>query len=118
MQDNQFKKNWIGQVEINKTLANTGEFFALKLKEDSMSPILIEDDILVIKKQNDFETGDIIVAMVENKQLLIRKARKNNGSILLQAFNPIYEPLLFTKDKEGKTQLKIVGIVKQLKRQF
>ena len=48
------QENWIGTVDVDKKLVESGELFALKIKGDSMSPVLIEDDIVIIKKQDDF----------------------------------------------------------------
>jgi len=46
------------------------------------------------------------------------KGRKNENSILLQPFNPNYEPLIFTYDEMKTIPVTIVGIVRQLKREF
>ena len=83
-----------------------------------MSPVLIENDIVVIKKQEDFENGDLVVAIINGDEATIKKGRKNDTSIVLQPFNPNYEPLIFTNDEMKTIPVTIVGIVKQLKRDF
>lgn len=83
-----------------------------------MSPTLIEDDIVIIKKQNDFESGDIVVAIVNGNEATIKKGKKSENSILLQPLNPAYEPLIFTYDEMKTIPVTIIGIVKQLKREF
>lgn len=112
------QENWIGTVDIDKKLAESGEFFALKVKGDSMQPILYEDDIVIIKKQEDFETGDIVVALINGDEATIKKGKKSGDSILLQPLNPSYEPLIFSKKEIKTIPVKIIGIVKQLKREF
>lgn len=112
------QENWIGTVDIDKKLAESGELFALKIKGDSMSPVLIEDDIVVIKKQDDFENGDIVVAIINGDEATIKKGKKSENSILLQPLNTNYEPLIFTYDEMKSIPVTIVGIVKQLKREF
>ena len=112
------QENWIGTVDIDKKLAESGEFFALKIKGDSMAPVLIEEDIVIIKKQDDFDSGDIVVAIVNGDEATVKKAKKSENSILLQPFNTNYEPLIFTKEEMDTIPVKIVGIVKQLKREF
>ena len=57
-----------------------------------MSPVLIEDDIVIIKKQDDFENGDIVVAIVNGDEATIKKGKKGDNSILLQ---PLKYPLSF-----------------------
>ena len=112
------EENWIDTIDVDKKLADSGELFALKVKGDSMSPVLIEDDIVIIKKQDDFENGDIVVAIVNGDEATIKKGKKSESSILLQPLNPNYEPLIFTYDEMKSIPVTIVGIVKQLKREF
>ena len=112
------QENWIGAVDVDKKLADGNELFALKVHGDSMSPVLIEDDIVIIKKQDDFENGDIVVAIVNGDEATIKKGKKSENSILLQPLNPSYEPLIFTYDEMKSIPVKIIGIVKQLKREF
>lgn len=83
-----------------------------------MFPVLIEDDIVIIKKQDDFETGDIVVAIINSDEATIKKGKKTNNGILLQPFNTNYEPLIFTYDEMQSVPVTIIGIVKQLKREF
>lgn len=83
-----------------------------------MSPVLVENDIVIIKKQDDFENGDIVVAIINGDEATIKKGKKSDNSILLQPLNTDYEPLIFTYDEMRTIPVTIVGIVKQLKRDF
>ena len=112
------QENWIGNVDVDKKLADGNELFALKVKGDSMFPVLVEDDIVIIKKQDDFETGDIVVAIVNSDEATIKKGKKTSNGILLQPLNTSYDPLIFTYDEMKTIPVSIVGIVKQLKREF
>ncbi len=112
------EENWIGTIDIDKKLAESGELFALKVHGDSMSPVLIEDDIVIIKKQEDFENGDIVVAIINGDEATIKKGKKSEVGILLQPLNSSYEPLIFTYDEMKTIPVTIVGVVKQLKREF
>lgn len=113
------QENWIGTVDVETSLVGNGkDYFALKVHGNSMSPALIEDDIVIIKKQNDFENGDIVVAIINGDEATIKKGKKSDSSILLQPLNTAYEPLIFTYDEIKTIPVEIVGIVKQLKREF
>lgn len=113
------QENWIKTIDVEKSLVGDGKgYFALKVKGDSMSPVLIEDDIVIVKQQNDFETGDIVVAIINGDEATIKKGKKSENSILLQPFNTNYEPLIFTYDEMKTIPITIVGIVRQLKREF
>lgn len=113
------QENWDGMIEVDRNLIKDGsDYFALRIKGDSMSPILMENDIVIIKKQNDFETGDLVVAIVNGDEATIKKGKKGNNSILLQPLNTSYEPLIFTEEEMKTIPVEIIGIVKQLKRDF
>lgn len=113
------QENWIGTVDVETSLVGNGkDYFALKVHGNSMSPVLIEDDIVIIKKQNDFENGDIVVAIINGDEATIKKGKKSDSSILLQPLNTAYEPLIFTYDEMKTIPVEIIGIVKQLKREF
>lgn len=112
------QENWIGTVDVDKKLADSGELFALKVHGNSMFPTLMEDDIVIIKKQDDFENGDIVVAIINGDEATIKKGKKSDTSILLQPLNNDYEPLIFTYDEMKSIPVTIIGVVKQLKREF
>lgn len=113
------QENWEGTVDVDKDIVKDhSDYFALKVKGDSMSPVLVEDDIVIIKKQEDFESGDIVVALINGDEATIKKGRKSDNSIVLQPLNPNYEPLIFTNEEMKSIPVKIIGIVKQLKREF
>ena len=112
------QENWIGTVDVDKKLADSGELFALKVHGNSMFPTLMEDDIVIIKKQDDFENGDIVVAIINGDEATIKKGKKSDTSILLQPLNNEYEPLIFTYDEMKSIPVTIIGVVKQLKREF
>lgn len=113
------QENIIGTIDVEKSLVGNGEdYFALKIKGDSMFPLLIENDIVLIKKQDDFNNGDIIVALINGDEATIKKGKKSDAGIFLQPLNTSYEPLIFTYDEMETIPVKIVGVVKQLKRKF
>lgn len=113
------QENWTGYVDVEKDIVKDGqEYFALKVHGDSMSPTLIEDDIVIIKKQNDFDNGDIVVAIINGDEATIKKGKKSETSVTLQPLNTAYDPLVFTYDEMKTIPVTIVGIVKQLKRKF
>jgi repressor LexA len=113
------QENWIGSVDIDKSIVGNGQdYFALKVHGDSMSPVFMENDIVVIKKQDDFENGEIVVALINGEEATIKKAYKGTTGIELKAINPYYPPRVFTEDEIKTLPVTIIGTVKQLKRVF
>lgn len=113
------EENIIGTIKVNLDLVKDGsEYFALKVKGDSMQPVLFENDIVIIKKQNDCEDGQIAVVLINGEEGTIKKVKKSSNGIWLQPFNNNYEPLVFTNDEVEDIPVKIIGVVKQLQREF
>lgn len=113
------QENIIGNIDVENSLVGDGsEYFALEVKGDSMSPIFIEGDIVIIKKQNDCENNQIAIVIVNGDEGTIKKVRKTEQGIILQPLNPAYAPMIFTNEEIKSMPITIVGIVKQLKREF
>ena len=113
------QENWVGTVKVEKSLVGNGsEYFALEVKGDSMAPVFIEGDIVIIHKQNDCENNQIAIVIVNGEEGTIKKVRKTEQGIILQPLNPAYAPMVFSNAEIKSIPILIVGIVKQLKREF
>ncbi len=113
------QENIIGYVEVAKDIVGNGsEFFALKIKGDSMQPVLYENDVVIVKKQDDCEDGQIAVVLINGDEATIKRVKKSSNGIWLQPFNNNYEPLVFTNDEIENIPIKIIGVIKQLQREF
>ena len=73
---------------------------------------------IVIKKQEDFKNGEIVIVLINGEEATIKKAYKTDSGIELKAINPYSPPRVFTKEEIKKIPIKIIGVVKQLKREF
>ncbi|MEM9717537.1 MAG: transcriptional repressor LexA, partial [Pseudomonadota bacterium] len=86
--------------------------YALEVKGDSMIDAGINNgDIVVILEQNDAETGDIVVALVEDQEATLKRLRKRGSAIALEAANPAYETRVY-RDDQVKIQGKLVGLIR------
>jgi len=79
--------------------------FLVKAKGDSMSPRIIDGDLVIAKITSDVPNGSIIIC-VNNEETLIKNIQKDNNSIILLSLNPSYAPFLAADD------FRIVGEVK------
>lgn len=105
--------------EITPELAATGDFFALKVKGDSMSPRIAAGDVVIIKQQSDVESGDIAVVFVNGDTATLKKVLKRENGIMLVAFNPaVYEPRFFTNKEVEELPIVIAGKVIELRAKF
>lgn len=113
------QENRIGTVKVETSLVGDGsEYFALEVKGDSMAPVFIEGDVVIVHKQNDCENNQIAIVIVNGEEGTVKKVRKTEAGIILQPLNPAYAPMMFTNKEIDSIPITIVGIVKQLKREF
>ena len=85
------QENWIGTVDVETSLVGDGkDYFALKVKGDSMAPVFVEGDIVIIKKQNDCENNEYAVAIINGDEGTLKKIKKTDNGIILQPLNPAY----------------------------
>lgn len=108
----------IDTEEITEELARTGEFFGLQIHGDSMEPRMCEGDIVIVRKQDDAESGDIVIAMVNGDDATCKRLRKYRDGIELISNNPSYDPMFFNKEEIEKKPVKIIGKVVELRGKF
>lgn len=103
----------IGWEEIPMEWINDCEYFALKVKGDSMYPKYLDGDIVIIKVQPDCESGQDAVVYVNGYDATLKKVIKQPFGIMLQPLNPEYEPKFYEYSQETIT---VAGIVVEIRR--
>ena len=83
-----------------------------------MYPVIVENDIVVIKKQKYCDDSNIAIVIINGKESTIKKIKKIDTGIILQSLNSNYEPLFYTHSEIKSIPIIIVGVVKELKRKF
>jgi repressor LexA len=90
-----------------------GEHFALEVRGDSMIEAgIFENDTVIIRKQDTAETGDIVVALIDEEEATLKRLRKRGASIALEAANPAYETRIFGPDRV-RVQGKMVSLLRR-----
>ncbi len=90
-----------------------GDHFALEVRGDSMVEAgIFENDTVIIRKQDTAETGDIIVALIDDEEATLKRLRKRGASIALEAANPAYETRIFGPDRV-RIQGKLVSLLRR-----
>ncbi len=102
------------QISIPNYLLNSkDEHFTLEVAGDSMNDEGIRDgDIVVIKKIDQAKTGDIIVALIDNNEVTLKRFRSYKNSIALEPANKNYKTRIFGEDRV-KVQGKLVGLIRK-----
>ena len=108
----------IDQEEITEDLARTGSFFGLQIKGNSMEPRICEGDVVIVRQQDDAESGDVVIALINGDDAVCKRLRKYRDGIELISNNPSYEPMYFDNDDILKKPVRIIGKVVELRGKF
>lgn len=93
-------------------ISGIGEHYALEVKGDSMVDVGINDgDVVVIQQTSFAQTGDIVVALIEDQEATLKRFRRTGTSIALEAANPAYKTQVYP-DHQIKVQGKLVGLIR------
>lgn len=109
-------ENIIDYEEITQEMAASGEYFALKIKGDSMEPGFIEGDIVIVRKQSVVNNGDIAIVLVNGDEATVKKFYKKEDGITLMPSNSKYEPMFFNAQQVDELPVIVLGKVVELRR--
>ncbi len=105
--------------EITKEMASKGEYFGLEIKGNSMLPRMEDGDVVIVKKQEDVESGDIAVVLVNGEDATVKKIVKSEAGIMLVASNQaVFEPTFYTNQQIEELPISILGKVVELRGKF
>ena len=100
-------------ISIAPEMLTAGEHFALEVRGDSMIEAgIFDNDTVLIRRQDHAETGDIVVALIDDEEATLKRLRKRGASIALEAANPAYETRIFGPDRV-RIQGKLVGLFRR-----
>lgn len=109
-------ENIIDTEEISEELACTGEFFGLQIRGDSMEPRIYNGDVVIVRRQEDAESGDTVIALVNGNDAVCKRLAKYSDGIGLISLNSAkYEPMIFSSAEIQSKPVKIIGKVVELR---
>ena len=101
-------------IELPETLLKKGEYFILNVEGDSMIDAGIFDgDQVVIRKANDANNGEIVVALIDNNEATLKRIFKRGQQVALQPENSNYKTVIY-----GPDRIQIQGVIKHLIRRY
>lgn len=95
-----------------------GEYFALRIKGDSMEPKISDGDVVIVRQQPDVESGEIAIVTVNGDDATCKRVMKYSDGLMLLSNNPNYKPMQFTKDDIQGKPIRILGRVVELRAKF
>ena len=100
-------------VDVPTALLGRGEHFALEVAGDSMIEAgILDGDVVVIRREEHAETGEIVVALIDEAEVTLKRIRKRAQSIALEPANPRHEIRIFPADRV-RVQGKLVGLLRR-----
>ncbi len=100
-------------VDIPAGMLGSGNHYCLEVAGDSMIEAGINDgDTVVIEECKTAENGKIVVALIDDQEVTLKRLRKKGDSVALEAANPDYETRIFGPDRV-KVQGKLIGLFRQ-----
>ena len=107
-------QNEVSKVVIPEELSKGGEHFGLKVSGDSMIEAGINDgDTVIVKKANTANNGQIVVALIDDHEAMLKRIRKKGKVVALESANKRYETKIF-----GPDRVKVQGVLVSLYRNF
>ena len=92
------------------------EYFGLKIKGDSMAPKYLDGDVIIVRKQDDCESGQECVVAVNGYDATFKKVIKRNKQIILQPLNALYEPYIYNEEQISSLPVRILGVAVEIRR--
>ena len=100
-------------INMPPDLLSAGEHFALEVRGNSMIEAgILDGDIALIRKSEAAETGDIVVALIDDEEATLKRFRRRGASIALEPANPSYEVRILPPNRV-RIQGKLVGLFRR-----
>lgn len=106
-----------GTEKVAASSVKSGEtYFFLKIKGDSMSPLFLENDLVLVRRQSSIDSGSYAVVLIDEEDGVVKKVKYGPDWIELHSENPYYPVRRF--DKEEVLRCRIIGLVTEVKRKL
>jgi SOS-response transcriptional repressors (RecA-mediated autopeptidases) len=112
-------ENIIDYEEVSKDVAATGDILGLRVKGHSMEPRICDGDVVIVRRQEDAETGDVAVILVNGDSATVKRIKKEpDGSLWLLPNNPAFQAMHYSPQEQEDLPVRIFGKVIELRGKF
>lgn len=108
----------IDYEEIPESMSRSADYFGLQIRGDSMEPKISDGDVVIVRKQDDAESGNIVIATVNGDEATCKKIKKTESGLMLISTNPDYEPFIYSWEDVKRLPVRILGRVVELRAKF
>jgi repressor LexA len=101
------------QIEVPMAFLGNGEHYALEVAGDSMVDAgILDGDTVIVRKGDTAETGQIVVALVDDAEVTLKRLRRRGNSIALEPANSRHETRILPAERV-KVQGRLVGLLRR-----
>ena len=111
-------ENILDYEEISSEMAASGDYVALKIQGSSMEPRMYDGDVVIVRVQSTVEHGEVAVVMIDGSEATVKKVQFQSSGILLQPFNPAFEPIFYSREEVEKIPVRIFGKVVECRQKY
>ena len=104
------QENIIGYESIDN-VSDPENYYALQVTGNSMEPLFSDGDIAIVHKQDNFDSGNTCIILVNGDEATVKKVVRMDDGIDLIAMNPYYPVRHFTRNEMNEIPVKIIGKV-------
>ncbi|MBQ9468652.1 MAG: helix-turn-helix domain-containing protein [Clostridia bacterium] len=104
--------------EIDVSRMPKGQYIALMIRGNSMEPRMRDGDVVIVRLQDDCETGDTAVMLVNGGDATCKRIKKTPEGIFLISTNPAYDPMFFSNEQIADLPVRTLGKVVELRAKF
>lgn len=108
----------IGYEDVSNDMIKDDTVFGLEINGDSMSPRILKGDVVIVREQNDAESGDVVIVTINGDEATCKRLMKYADGISLISFNPAYEPMTFSNKEIEEKPVRIIGKVIENRSRF
>ena len=88
------EENWEGVLKVSSQNLNKGKHFALHVQGDSMEGAgILDGDLAIFEQCRQADNGDIVVAIINDEAVTLKRFYKEKNRVKLKAENPVYPPI-------------------------
>lgn len=112
-------ENITDYIRVTNPAAADGSYYALHVTGASMEPEMKEGDLVIVHKQDYFDSGDICIVLVNGNEATVKKVIKSDQGITLIGFNAtVYPPHFYNARQVEELPVRVIGKVKQVRRSY
>lgn len=112
-------ENITDYIRVTNPAAADGSYYALHVTGASMEPEMREGDLVIVHKQDYFDSGDICIVLVNGNEVTVKKVVKSDQGLTLIGFNAtVYPPHFYNARQVEELPVRVIGKVKQVRRSY